>query len=146
MFKKIYILFKIARKLSKSEALKVIAKIHQPPKIIIFLSNLLSFSLSNSSRKDNLTRHIKSVHLHIKENMCHLCDRQFSSKVELKAHLLVQDCNKKVFNCKICDAIFSRKSSLKSHIATFHNEIKGTKYEEPETKRRYISKSIKEEL
>ena len=55
MFKKIYILFKIARKLSKSEALKVIAKIHQPPKIIIFLSNLLSFSLSNSSRKDNLS-------------------------------------------------------------------------------------------
>ena len=55
MFKKIYILYKIARKLSKSEALKVIAKIHQPPKIIIFLSNLLSFSLSNSSRKDNLS-------------------------------------------------------------------------------------------
>ena len=55
MFKKIYILFKIARKLSKSEALKVIAKIHQPPRIIIFLSYFLSFSLSNSSRKDNLT-------------------------------------------------------------------------------------------
>ena len=55
MFKKIYILFKIARKLSKSEALKVIAKIHQPPRIIIFLSYFLSFSLSNSSRKDNLS-------------------------------------------------------------------------------------------
>ena len=98
------------------------------------------------SRKDNLTRHIKSVHLQIKENMCHLCDRQFLSKVELKDHQLVQDCNKKVFNCKICDAIFSRKSSLKSHIATFHNEIKGTKYDEPKIKRRCISKSIKEEL
>ena len=52
MFKKIYILFKIARKLSKSEALKVISKIHQPPRLIIFLFNLLSFSLSNTSRKD----------------------------------------------------------------------------------------------
>ena len=52
MFKKIYILFKIARKLSKSEALKVISKIHQPPKLIIFLFNLLSISLSNTTRKD----------------------------------------------------------------------------------------------
>ena len=53
MFKKIYILFKIARKLSKSEALKVISKIHQPPKLIIFLFNLLSISLSNTTRKDD---------------------------------------------------------------------------------------------
>ena len=52
MIKKIYILFKIVRKLSQSEALKIISKIHQPPSIIIFLSNILSFSFSKISKKD----------------------------------------------------------------------------------------------
>ena len=53
MIKKIYILFKIVRKLSQSEALKIISKIHQPPSIIIFLSNILSFSFSKISKKDD---------------------------------------------------------------------------------------------
>ena len=54
MFKKIYILFKIARKLSQSEALKVISKIHEPPKIIVFFSNILSFSFSNTLSNKSL--------------------------------------------------------------------------------------------
>ena len=67
MFKKIYILFKIARKLSQSEALKVISKIHEPPKIIVFFSNILSFSfsntLSNKSLNDELGEKMRGVGL-----------------------------------------------------------------------------------
>ena len=40
MFKKLFILFKIARKLALSDALKVISKQHQPPFIIKVLLNL----------------------------------------------------------------------------------------------------------
>ncbi len=48
MLKKIFILFKIGRKLAKSDALKVISKFHQPPKILELFFYLMSFSLSKN--------------------------------------------------------------------------------------------------
>ena len=53
MIKKIITLFKIARKLSQSDAIKIISKLHEPPKIIKFFSYLLSFSFSNSKKEGN---------------------------------------------------------------------------------------------
>ena len=49
MINKIITLIKIARKLSQSEALKIISKFHEPPKIVKFFSYLLSFSFSKNS-------------------------------------------------------------------------------------------------
>ena len=46
MIKKLFILFKIARKLALSDALKVISKFHQPPFIIKIFLNLFSISFS----------------------------------------------------------------------------------------------------
>ncbi len=51
MLKKILILFKIARKLALSDALKVVSKIHEPPIMVKIFFNLLSISFS--SRKVN---------------------------------------------------------------------------------------------
>ncbi len=53
MFKKLFILFKIARKLALSDALKVISKQHQPPFIIKILLNLFSISFSKSNYQTN---------------------------------------------------------------------------------------------
>ena len=53
MINKIITLFKIARKLSQSDAIKIISKLHEPPKIIKFFSYLLSFSFSNSKKEGN---------------------------------------------------------------------------------------------
>jgi len=53
MIKKIITLFKIARKLSQSDAMKIISKFHEPPKTIKFCFYLLSFSFSNPKKKDN---------------------------------------------------------------------------------------------
>ena len=53
MFKKLFILFKIARKLALSDALKVISKQHQPPLIIKILLNLFSISFSKSNYQTN---------------------------------------------------------------------------------------------
>ena len=50
MINKIIILFKIARKLAQSDAIKIISKFHEPPKIIKFFSYFLSFSFSNSNK------------------------------------------------------------------------------------------------
>ena len=46
MIKKIIILFKIARKLAQSDAIKIISKFREPPKIIKIFSYFLSFSFS----------------------------------------------------------------------------------------------------
>ena len=53
MFKKLFILFKIARKLALSDALKVISKQHQLPFIIKILLNLFSISFSKNNYQTN---------------------------------------------------------------------------------------------
>ena len=51
MLKKLFVLFKIARKLALSDALKVISKFHQPPFIIKILLNFFSISFSRKSEQ-----------------------------------------------------------------------------------------------
>jgi len=56
MIKKLFILFKIARKLALSDALKIISKFHQPPLIIKIFVNIFSISFSkNSYQSSKLT-------------------------------------------------------------------------------------------
>ncbi len=49
MLRKIFILFRIARKLAVSDAVEIISKIHQPPIIIKTLLNIFSFSFSKKN-------------------------------------------------------------------------------------------------
>jgi len=53
MIKKLFILFKIARKLALSDALKVISKFHQPPLVIKIFLSLFSISFSKNNYKYN---------------------------------------------------------------------------------------------
>ena len=53
MIKKLFILFKIARKLALSDALKIISKFHQPPLIIKIFLNLFSISFSKNNYQSN---------------------------------------------------------------------------------------------
>jgi len=48
MIKKIFILFKLGRKLARSDALNIISKFNKPPTTIKILFNFLSFSFSNT--------------------------------------------------------------------------------------------------
>ena len=48
MIKKIYTLFKLGRKLAKSDALKIASKFNKPPVSIKILFDVLSFSFANS--------------------------------------------------------------------------------------------------
>ena len=49
MLRKIFILFRIARRLAVSDAVEIISKIHQPPIIIKTLLNIFSFSFSKKN-------------------------------------------------------------------------------------------------
>ena len=53
MLKRLFILFKIARKLALSNALKVVSKFHQPPLIIKIFLNLFSISFSKNNYQSN---------------------------------------------------------------------------------------------
>ncbi len=53
MINKIITLFKIARKLAQSDAMKIISKLHEPPKIIKFFFYLLSFYFYNPKKENN---------------------------------------------------------------------------------------------
>ena len=64
MFNKIFILFKIARKLALSDALNIISKIHKPPFAIKLFFSILSISLSKknySEIQDQNDRLCKSI-------------------------------------------------------------------------------------
>ena len=68
MISKILILFKIARKIAKSEALKVISKTHEPPLVLKIIVNTLSFTFSkntekktNSSEEEKLCKSIENM-------------------------------------------------------------------------------------
>ena len=61
MLRKIFILFRIVRRLAKSDAVEIVSKIHQPPLIIKTLLNIFAFSfykqkdhLNNKSDEDKL--------------------------------------------------------------------------------------------
>ena len=56
MIKKIIILLKLARKIAKSDALKVISKTHEPPFLTKIIASIFSFSFSKrSEHKMNFT-------------------------------------------------------------------------------------------
>ena len=68
MLKKIFILFRIARRLAKSDAVEIISKIHQPPFIIkTFIKYFCLFifkkndSLNNKSDEDKLCESIQGM-------------------------------------------------------------------------------------
>ena len=52
MLKKIITLFKLGRKMAKSDILKITSKFHEPPLAVKFLFKILSFSFSSNKKKD----------------------------------------------------------------------------------------------
>ena len=68
MLKKFYILFRIARRLAKSDAVEIVSRIHQPPFIIKILLSVFAFSFSkkndsldNKSDEDKLCESIQGM-------------------------------------------------------------------------------------
>ena len=49
MINRLYILFKLGRKLAKSDALKIATKFNEPPFVIKMLFKIIGFTFSNSN-------------------------------------------------------------------------------------------------
>ena len=50
MIKKLFTLFKIGRKVAKSDILNIVSKFHEPPFLIKILFKILSISLSSKKK------------------------------------------------------------------------------------------------
>ncbi len=74
--------------------------------------------------KSKLQRHIKAVHLKIKDHHCGDCEWSFSSNAELQQHIKAVHDKIKDHHCDDCDASFSTNSQLQTHIKAVHDKIK----------------------
>ena len=74
--------------------------------------------------KQNLERHVASVHEGRKPFKCDFCNANFAHKHQLKRHVASVHENKKPFKCDSCDASFARKDKLNGHIASVHEKTK----------------------
>lgn len=71
--------------------------------------------------KHDMKRHIKTVHLGIKQYKCNICDKKFIDKSALSLHVLSTHKQDVTFNCTLCTKKYYSKYKLKSHMEEKHN-------------------------
>ncbi|XP_026680895.1 gastrula zinc finger protein XlCGF71.1-like, partial [Diaphorina citri] len=62
----------------------------------------------------NLSLHIKSVHLKIKDHSCDVCDKSFVNRAGLRLHKLIHS-EERGFVCDLCGASFKQRPALWAH-------------------------------
>lgn len=63
--------------------------------------------------KWSLKYHIETIHERIQKHFCHLCDKGFGNKSNLRSHLISHSTEN--VSCDICGGIFKNRISLQSH-------------------------------
>ena len=78
-----------------------------------------------------LNKHVSNVHENniIKKENCHLCEKSFITKVDLKRHVISVRDKIKAFECNTCEKSFSRKHHLVGHFLRVHEKVKNHKCE-----------------
>ena len=68
-----------------------------------------------------LKEHVDAVHLHIKRNRCHICNKDFSgTEYYLKEHIKTIHEGKKDYKCELCNRAFASKLTLVQHNKLSH--------------------------
>lgn len=70
-----------------------------------------------------LRKHKKSKHEQVRPNVCHICDKRFTMKAQLNAHLFTHT-GERPYACDQCDKAFNRPSTLKTHKQSVHQRIR----------------------
>jgi len=77
---------------------------------------------SRFSRKYDMLRHVRSVHLGERNYPCELCNMAFQQAGHLEAHITVVHLNVRRFVCSECGDRFGNSSNLRSHMIYIHSE------------------------
>ncbi len=75
----------------------------------------------SSALKVNLQKDIQAIHH--KPFSCTLCEKSFSTKSNLKAHIAYVH-HKTAFSCTLCDKLFSEKGTVAKHVNAVHLKLK----------------------
>ncbi|CRK95904.1 CLUMA_CG009350, isoform A [Clunio marinus] len=75
--------------------------------------------------KNELRRHLNTVHFNIKPYQCNICGKKFGKKSHLTRHVNThKDFRTKDFHCQICESSYFNKETLQTHILNNHERPK----------------------
>ena len=84
----------------------------------------ISFKCDHCSRifteNASLKKHIKVVHLNMKNHKCNECNKSFGKKGGLNTHIKTVHGREKNHKCDKCRKCYGRKSNLQRRIRNFH--------------------------
>ena len=74
------------------------------------------------SRSSHMKRHVREVHMQIRDHHCPDCDRSFAAKEVLTDHILRKHTKEKQFHCEECPKSFATKRDLRDHAKKRHKQ------------------------
>lgn len=72
------------------------------------------------SRPADRKRHVKTVHMNMRDHECKICPRTFKQKSHLDSHVDAVHFSRKPHVCNICDQRFTRNTTLRKHLESKH--------------------------
>ena len=72
------------------------------------------------SYKENLAKHVSTIHEKKKPFKCELCNKDFTQLAHMKGHVSSVHEGKKPFECNICNSTFSQKQHMRGHVKIVH--------------------------
>ena len=75
------------------------------------------------SSRENLRKHVRSVHHHIDLHQCKYCSMKVTTQISLKKHISRFHEGKNPFECLQCDMKYKTSISLKKHILKVHDSL-----------------------
>ena len=79
--------------------------------------------------EQNLDRHIKTVHLGIKDFQCPHCSSKFVGSWQLKRHINAIHLKSRPFRCQFCEESFCERSKWREHEQLKHRDGKIDKFD-----------------
>jgi hydrogenase maturation factor HypF (carbamoyltransferase family) len=71
----------------------------------------------------NMKKHIKVVHLNIRDYICEICSKAFAESRDLRSHIQLVHLKQKNFQCESCGRKFGENKKLRRHILAKHPDL-----------------------
>ncbi len=77
-----------------------------------------------ANRQDYLKRHMNEVHLNLRSYVCEFCGMKFNQSGTMNRHITTVHKKERNYNCPECEPVFSRKDQLQRHIRAVHLNLR----------------------